>query len=40
MFEEFARLLVWLLSIILLAVIILPQMIRNSVRRYTTFPIV
>jgi len=28
MFEEFARLLVWLLSIILLAVIILPQMIR------------
>jgi regulator of protease activity HflC (stomatin/prohibitin superfamily) len=28
MFEEFARLLVWLLCIILLAVIILPQMIR------------
>jgi regulator of protease activity HflC (stomatin/prohibitin superfamily) len=28
MFKEFARLLVWLLPIILLAVIILPQMIR------------
>ena len=28
MFEEFARLLIWLLAIILLAVIILPQMIR------------
>ena len=28
MFEEFARLLIWLLPIILLAVIILPQMIR------------
>ena len=28
MFEEFGRLLVWLLSIILLAVIILPQMMR------------
>src|SRR6202008_1979536 len=27
-FEEFARLLVWLFSIILLAVIILPQMMR------------
>src|SRR2546429_3979380 len=28
MFEEYARLLVWLLPIMLLAVIILPQMIR------------
>ena len=28
MFEEFARLLIWLLPIVLLAVIILPQMIR------------
>jgi len=28
MFEEFAKLLVWLISIVLLAVIILPQMIR------------
>ena len=28
MFEELARLLIWLLPIILLAVIILPQMIR------------
>ena len=28
MFEEFAQLLVWLISIVLLAVIILPQMIR------------
>jgi regulator of protease activity HflC (stomatin/prohibitin superfamily) len=28
MFEEYARLLIWLVSIILLAVIILPQMIR------------
>ena len=28
MFEEFASLLIWLLPIILLAVIILPQMIR------------
>jgi regulator of protease activity HflC (stomatin/prohibitin superfamily) len=28
MFEEFARLLIWLLPIILLAVIILPQIIR------------
>ena len=28
MFEEFAKLLVWVISVILLAVIILPQMIR------------
>ena len=28
MLEEFAKLLVWLISIVLLAVIILPQMIR------------
>ena len=28
MFEEFEKLLVWLISIVLLAVIILPQMIR------------
>src|SRR6478735_6676374 len=28
MFEEFARLLVWVISVVLLAVIILPQMIR------------
>ena len=28
MFEEFAQLLIWLISIVLLAVIILPQMIR------------
>ena len=28
MFEEFAKLLVWVISVVLLAVIILPQMIR------------
>jgi len=27
-FEEFAKLLVWVISVVLLAVIILPQMIR------------
>ena len=28
MFEEFAKLLVWVISVVLLAVIIVPQMIR------------
>jgi regulator of protease activity HflC (stomatin/prohibitin superfamily) len=34
MFEEYARLLIWLLPIILLAVIILPQMMIRILREY------